>query len=206
MGASMCGHLLDAGYPVHVFNRSRERAEALVERGARWCDTPARGGARRRGRLHDRGPSRRRVARWSSATSGALAAMPAGSAADRHDDERAVARPRDVRRCRRARCERDRRARVRRRCRRPRRDARDHGGGSREAFERVLPLLEMLGRKIVLRGRPRRRPAHEDGQPDRDRVGDDRRLRGASLRRTAPDSTSSWRSTRSPAAPPDRGR
>src|SRR5579871_6398669 len=41
MGASMCGHLLDAGYEVGVFNRSRERAEPLVERGARWCETPA---------------------------------------------------------------------------------------------------------------------------------------------------------------------
>jgi len=33
MGASMCGHVLDAGYPVNVFNRSRERAAGLVERG-----------------------------------------------------------------------------------------------------------------------------------------------------------------------------
>ena len=41
MGASMCGHLLDHGFEVNVFNRSRERAASLVERGARWCDTPA---------------------------------------------------------------------------------------------------------------------------------------------------------------------
>jgi len=41
MGASMCGHVLEHGYPVNVFNRSRERAAGLVERGARWCDTPA---------------------------------------------------------------------------------------------------------------------------------------------------------------------
>jgi 3-hydroxyisobutyrate dehydrogenase len=36
----MCGHLLTAGYPVRVFNRSRDRAEAVVEAGAVWCDSP----------------------------------------------------------------------------------------------------------------------------------------------------------------------
>jgi len=37
----MCGHVLEAGYAVNVFNRTRERAEPLVARGARWCETPA---------------------------------------------------------------------------------------------------------------------------------------------------------------------
>ncbi len=41
MGLSMCGHVLDAGYPVTVHNRTRERAEPLLERGASWGDTPA---------------------------------------------------------------------------------------------------------------------------------------------------------------------
>jgi 3-hydroxyisobutyrate dehydrogenase len=41
MGAPMAGHLLDGGYPVSVFNRTRGRADALVERGATWCDSPA---------------------------------------------------------------------------------------------------------------------------------------------------------------------
>ena len=41
MGSSMCGHLLDAGYPVTVFSRTRARAEGLLERGAVWADTPA---------------------------------------------------------------------------------------------------------------------------------------------------------------------
>jgi 3-hydroxyisobutyrate dehydrogenase len=40
MGSSMCGHLLTAGYPMRVFNRSRDRAETLVEAGAVWCDSP----------------------------------------------------------------------------------------------------------------------------------------------------------------------
>lgn len=41
MGASMCGHLLDAGYAVTVFNRTRQRAEALLARGAVWAGSPA---------------------------------------------------------------------------------------------------------------------------------------------------------------------
>jgi 3-hydroxyisobutyrate dehydrogenase len=41
MGRSMCGHLLDAGYPVTVHNRTRSSADALVEKGAVWADTPA---------------------------------------------------------------------------------------------------------------------------------------------------------------------
>lgn len=46
MGSSMCGHLLEAGYPVTVFSRTRSRAEALLERGAAWADTPAELAAR----------------------------------------------------------------------------------------------------------------------------------------------------------------
>ena len=39
MGASMAGHVMDAGYPLVVFNRTKSRAEALIERGARWADS-----------------------------------------------------------------------------------------------------------------------------------------------------------------------
>lgn len=41
MGAPMAGHLLDAGFTLNVHNRTRAKAEALLARGARWCDTPA---------------------------------------------------------------------------------------------------------------------------------------------------------------------
>jgi 3-hydroxyisobutyrate dehydrogenase len=40
MGASMCGHLIDAGFPMTVFNRSRAKAEPLLGHGARWADGP----------------------------------------------------------------------------------------------------------------------------------------------------------------------
>jgi 3-hydroxyisobutyrate dehydrogenase len=42
MGASMAGHLLDAGYRLVVFNRTRARADALIERGAVWAETAGR--------------------------------------------------------------------------------------------------------------------------------------------------------------------
>src|SRR5689334_10702716 len=41
MGASMCGHLLAAGHPVAVTTRTRAKADALVEAGAAWADSPA---------------------------------------------------------------------------------------------------------------------------------------------------------------------
>ena len=40
MGASMCGHLIEAGYAATVFNRTRTKAEPLLARGAKWADTP----------------------------------------------------------------------------------------------------------------------------------------------------------------------
>ena len=41
MGRSMCGHLIDAGYSATVYNRSRDKAQTLLDRGAVWADTPA---------------------------------------------------------------------------------------------------------------------------------------------------------------------
>jgi 3-hydroxyisobutyrate dehydrogenase len=46
MGAPMAGHLLDAGHELDVFNRTRERAGAVLDRGASWCDSPAQVAAR----------------------------------------------------------------------------------------------------------------------------------------------------------------
>ena len=40
MGRSMCGHLLAAGFATTVFNRSKEKAKDLLDKGARWADTP----------------------------------------------------------------------------------------------------------------------------------------------------------------------
>ncbi len=40
MGRSMAGHILAAGHELHVYNRSRDKAAALVEKGATWHDSP----------------------------------------------------------------------------------------------------------------------------------------------------------------------
>lgn len=40
MGRSMAGHLIKAGHTLHVHNRSREKAASLIEHGAIWHDTP----------------------------------------------------------------------------------------------------------------------------------------------------------------------
>lgn len=40
MGRSMAGHILKAGYPLHVYNRSRDKANELLAQGALWCATP----------------------------------------------------------------------------------------------------------------------------------------------------------------------
>ena len=41
MGRSMCGHLLAGGHGVQIYSRTRSKAEDLIERGARWVDSPA---------------------------------------------------------------------------------------------------------------------------------------------------------------------
>jgi len=41
MGASMAGHLMKAGWPVRVYTRTREKAKALVEQGAAWDESPS---------------------------------------------------------------------------------------------------------------------------------------------------------------------
>lgn len=40
MGHSIAGHLLNAGHEVHVYNRTKAKADAIVARGAIWQDTP----------------------------------------------------------------------------------------------------------------------------------------------------------------------
>jgi 3-hydroxyisobutyrate dehydrogenase len=41
MGYGMAGRYLDAGFAVAVWNRSKAKAEDLIERGARWASSPA---------------------------------------------------------------------------------------------------------------------------------------------------------------------
>ena len=41
MGSSMAGHLLAAGNEVHVYNRTKSKADKLIEKGAIWEDSPS---------------------------------------------------------------------------------------------------------------------------------------------------------------------
>src|SRR5947207_10867023 len=40
MGRWMCQHLMTKGYAATVFNRSKDKAQPLLEAGAAWADTP----------------------------------------------------------------------------------------------------------------------------------------------------------------------
>lgn len=40
MGSSMCGHLMDKGFSATVYNRSQEKAKKLLDKGARWGESP----------------------------------------------------------------------------------------------------------------------------------------------------------------------
>jgi 3-hydroxyisobutyrate dehydrogenase len=40
MGSSMCEHLMAAGYPATIFNRTAEKARPLVDKGAKLADSP----------------------------------------------------------------------------------------------------------------------------------------------------------------------
>ncbi|MCC7083984.1 MAG: NAD(P)-dependent oxidoreductase [Pirellulales bacterium] len=40
MGRSMCGHLIDRGFAMTVYNRTKDKAGALVAKGAKWAESP----------------------------------------------------------------------------------------------------------------------------------------------------------------------
>lgn len=41
MGKSMAGHLLNAGYSLVLYTRTKEKASELLEKGAEWAETPS---------------------------------------------------------------------------------------------------------------------------------------------------------------------
>jgi 3-hydroxyisobutyrate dehydrogenase len=41
MGGHMAGHILAAGFPLTVYNRSKAKAGPLLEKGARWAESPS---------------------------------------------------------------------------------------------------------------------------------------------------------------------
>ena len=153
MGAAMCGHLLAAGYPVTVFNRTRERAQALLDAGAGWASSPAEVAAASDVVFTIVGfPSD--VREVVLGDDGVLAgARPGSVLVDMTTSEPSLARE------------------IAEAARAKQVDALDAPvsggdvgarnatlvimvGGSEAAFERVRPLLEKLGQTIVLEGGP----------------------------------------------------
>jgi 3-hydroxyisobutyrate dehydrogenase len=153
MGSSMCGHLLAAGHPVRVHNRTRASADPLVEAGATWCDSPAEVAAGSDVTFSIVGyPAD--VSAVILGPAGVLEGASAGSVVV----DMTTSRPTLAREIFDAASEQGVEAL----------DAPVSGGdvgarnatlvvmvgGSEAAFERVLPLFEKLGQKIVLEGGP----------------------------------------------------
>lgn len=42
MGHSMCRHIMDAGYSMNIYSRTRAKAEDLIAMGAEWFDAPCK--------------------------------------------------------------------------------------------------------------------------------------------------------------------
>src|SRR5687767_9640164 len=40
MGTSMCGHLIARGFATSVYNRTKEKAQPLIDKGAKWAASP----------------------------------------------------------------------------------------------------------------------------------------------------------------------
>ncbi len=41
MGRSMCGHIIDKGFAMTLYNRSRDKADSLINKGAKWVSSPS---------------------------------------------------------------------------------------------------------------------------------------------------------------------
>jgi len=41
MGLSMCGRMMAEGYSMTIYNRTKSKAESLIEKGAKWANSPA---------------------------------------------------------------------------------------------------------------------------------------------------------------------
>jgi 3-hydroxyisobutyrate dehydrogenase len=151
MGAAMCGHLLDRGHPVTLYTRTRQRAAALLQRGAAWASSP-RAVAERADVVFTMVGFPDDVRQVVLGADGALAgAAPGAVLVDMTSSEPALAR--EIEAAARARGVASLDAPV---------SGGDVGarearlsimvGGERAAFERVQPLLACLGGTIVLQG------------------------------------------------------
>jgi len=151
MGGPMCGHLVAAGYRVSVFNRTRQRAQTLVERGAEWRESPD-AVARDSDAIFTMVGFPRDVREVILGPRGALAgARPGSILVDMTTSEPELAR--EIYGAARARGVASMDAPV---------SGGDVGarearlsimaGGDRETFERLVPIFEPLGKTVVYQG------------------------------------------------------
>ena len=151
MGGSMAGHLQAAGHDLYIFNRTRSKAESLLKDGAHWCEFPGEVAANseivfsivafpadveevylgERGVLSTEGPCRALVDMTTSRPS--LAQIIARAAAKKGIDSLdAPVSGGDI-------------------------GARNGTlaimvGGNKEAFDKVLPLFQLMGQNIAYMG------------------------------------------------------
>lgn len=151
MGFSMAGHLIDAGHPLNVHNRTQDRTDPLVERGAVWFDDPGALAAESDVVITIVGYPED-VERVYLGAGGVLASMPTGATAiDMTTSSPALA----------VRIADEAGARGLSMLDAPvsggDRGAREATlsimcGGERATYERVLPILEVMGKNIQLQG------------------------------------------------------
>ena len=93
MGRWMCQHLMTKGYPATVYNRTKDKAQPLLDAGAAWADTP-RSVAEQSDVVFAIVGFPEDVREVFLGPQGALAGSKAGTRPGGHDHERAVAGPR----------------------------------------------------------------------------------------------------------------
>ena len=153
MGSSMCGHLLTAGYRVTVHSRTRSKVQPLLDRGAQWAEGPRAVAAESETSSQWSAFLRTCVPSISDETGVLAGAQPGTVLVDMTTTDPASA----------ARLPNVRRPRVSLQSM-PRYPvamwARSNAtlsimvGGDRKAVQAVMPLFELLGKKIVHQGGP----------------------------------------------------
>ena len=181
MGRSMCGHLIDRGFAATVYTRTPETADSVLAKGAEWADGPKTVAEQSDVVFTIVGfPSD--VREVVLGPDGALAGCEAGDVlVDMTTSEPSLAV--EIYEAARAKGVASVDAPV---------SGGDVGaqearlsimiGGDEEVVEALGPCWDAMGECHRPPRRAGRRSAHEDGQPDADRLGNDRRVRGPSVR------------------------
>ena len=162
----MCGHLMKAGFSASVYNRTRSKAQSLLDAGAAG---PIRPGNSPRRRTSCSASSVFRATCAISVVLGADGAAGRESArhhSGRHDHERTLAGRGNRGRSPNTRSAQRRCAGVGRRRRRPRGSIVDHDRRRKGGRRRAGALLASYGQNHRASRRTRRGSAHKDGQSE----------------------------------------